>query len=115
MTTIKATCPRCGEVDLTPEQVRLTVCTNAPASWPVPLSHYEFGCPGCRQQVRKPADAQVVSLLTGGGVPTTGWSLPEEATEAHHGPPLGYDDLLDFALRLGRSDHLAAAAAATAG
>ena len=29
MTTIKATCPMCGDVDLTPAQVRLTVAQAA--------------------------------------------------------------------------------------
>ena len=106
MTTIKASCPTCGEVELTPEDVALMVCSHAP------LSYYAFDCVGCGDQVRKPADDHVVSLLVSGGVPATVWDLPAEALEDHHGPRLSYDDLLDFALQLGQTDLLAGLAAA---
>lgn len=106
MTTIKASCPACGEVELTPADVSLMVCSHAP------LSYYAFCCPTCREQVRKPADDHVVSLLVSGGVPASVWDLPGEALELHDGPRLSYDDLLDFALQLGATDLLAAAAGA---
>jgi hypothetical protein len=54
----------------------------------------------------------VVSLLISGGVPATVWDVPGEALEAKPGPRLDYDDLLDFALQLGTTDLLAAAAGA---
>ena len=107
MTTIKASCPLCGEVQLRPEDVSLMVCSSA-----APLSYYAFDCPTCHEQVRKPADDHVVSLLLSGGVPATPWDLPAEALEAHAGPQLGYDDLLDFALQLGETDLLASLAGA---
>ena len=107
MTTIKASCPACGEVELTPADVSLMVCSHAP------LSYYAFCCPTCREQVRKPADDHVVSLLVSGGVPASVWDLPGEALELHDGPRLSYDDLLDFALQLGATDLLAAAAGAS--
>ena len=107
MTTIKASCPTCGEVELTPADVSLMVCSHAP------LSYYAFCCPTCREQVRKPADDHVVSLLVSGGVPASVWDLPGEALELHDGPRLSYDDLLDFALHLGATDLLAAAAGAS--
>ncbi len=106
MTTIKASCPTCGEVELTPADVSLVVCSHAP------LSYYAFSCPGCTEQVRKPADDHVVSLLVSGGVPASVWDLPGEALELHDGPRLSYDDLLDFALHLGSTDLLAALAGA---
>jgi len=106
MTTIKASCPTCGEVELTPADVSLMVCSHAP------LSYYAFGCPGCLDEVRKPADDHIVSLLVSGGVPARVWDLPGEALEPKQGPRLTYDDLLDFALRLGDGDLLAAAAGA---
>lgn len=106
MTTIKASCPTCGEVELTPADVSLMVCSHAP------LSYYAFCCPTCREEVRKPADDHVVSLLVSGGVPASVWDLPGEALELHGGPCLSYDDLLDFALQLGATDLLAAAAGA---
>ena len=105
MTTIKASCPLCGAVELGPRDVRLMVCTQAP------LSYYAFDCPGCRDEVRKNADEHVVSLLVSGGVQPTVWDVPAEALEAHEGPSLSYDDLLDFGLSLAGEDLLAALAA----
>ena len=107
MTTIKASCPSCGEVELTPADVSLMVCSHAP------LSYYRFTCPGCADEVRKPADDHVVSLLVSGGVPACVWEVPGEALEPKEGPRLSYDDLLDFALHLGTTDLLAAAAGAS--
>jgi hypothetical protein len=108
MTTIKASCPTCGEVELTPADVTLMVCAQ-PA-----LSYYAFDCPTCCTEVRKPADDNVVALLVSGGVPATVWELPAEALEVKKGPGLTYDDLLDFALHLGTTDLLAAVAGAPA-
>lgn len=101
MTLIKASCPSCGEVELTPADVSLMVCSYAP------LSYYAFTCTGCHHEVRKPADDHVVSLLVSGGVPATVWEVPAEALEPRTGPALSYDDLLDFALGLGETDLLA--------
>ena len=105
MTTIKASCPTCGEVELTPDDVSLMVCSHAP------LSYYAFCCPTCSEEVRKPADDHVVSLLVSGGVPATVWDVPAEALEPHAGPALTYDDLLDLALQLASTDLLAPVAA----
>ena len=102
MTLIKASCPSCGEVELTPADVALMVCSHAP------LSYYAFTCTGCHTEVRKHADDHVVSLLVSGGVPATVWEVPAEALEPRTGPVLSYDDLLDFALHLGGTDLLAA-------
>ena len=105
MTTIKASCPTCGEVELTPADVSLMVCSHAP------LSYYAFCCPTCSEEVRKPADDHVVSLLVSGGVPATVWDVPAEALEPRTGPALTYDDLLDLALHLEATDLLAPVAA----
>lgn len=107
MTTIKASCPTCGEVALTPADVSLMVCSSSPQSY------YAFLCPTCRLEIRKPADDHIVSLLVSGGVSPTVWELPGEALEPKEGPRLSYDDLLDFALQLGTTDLLAAAAGAS--
>ena len=106
MTTIKASCPSCGDVELTPQQVRLVVCSVK--SW----SYYAVICTTCADEIRKPAGRDVVALLISGGVVAEPWSVPAEALEAHEGPVLNYDDVLDFAIWLGQSDNLAAAAAA---
>jgi predicted RNA-binding Zn-ribbon protein involved in translation (DUF1610 family) len=108
MTTIKATCPACGEVEMTGDDIELMVCPSAP------LSYYAFRCPSCTDRIRKPADDHIVSLLISGGVQATVWDIPAEALEVHAGPALGYDDLLDFGLWLGMGDDLARLAAAPA-
>ena len=104
MTTIKASCPGCGEVELTSADISLMVCNHAS------LSYYAFTCPKCVDVVKKPADDHVVSLLVSGGVPAQVWDLPAEVLEVKAGPALTYDDLLDFALELNSTDLLSAAA-----
>lgn len=106
MTTIKASCPTCGEVELTSPQVTLRVCNQAA------LSYYAFTCPRCTEEIRKPADDHIVALLMSGGVRAEVWDIPAEALEPKAGPPLCYDDLLDFVLLLSRTDSLAAQATA---
>lgn len=101
MTTIRATCPDCGDVELSPPDMRLVVC-NRPA-W----SYYTFSCPSCHVEVRRPADDEVVGLLVSGGVTAETVHVPDELFEEHTGPALCYDDLLDFALFLREHDHLA--------
>lgn len=98
MTTIRATCPQCGEVELTPDDIQLRVCTHAPASY------YVFDCPLCTHEVRKTADDRVVQLLISGGVSATVWELPEELQEERAGPPFTFDDLLDFHVLLQSDD-----------
>jgi hypothetical protein len=81
MTTIKATCPTCGEVELTADDLTLMVCSQAP------LSYYAFRCPRCIEEIRKPADDHIISLLVSGGVRATSWTIPAEALEEHDGSP----------------------------
>ena len=101
MTTIKTSCPVCGDVELTPAQMRLVVCSRS--EW----SFYAFNCGTCRDEIRKPADEEVVTLLVSGGVRAEQWVIPAEALEEHHGATITYDDVLDFALELDRIDRLA--------
>lgn len=98
MTTIRATCPGCGEVELTPDDITLRVCTHGPASY------YEFSCPLCAEQIQKPADERVVQLLISGGVAATVWELPEEFSEQRGGAPFTMDDILDLHLLLDSPD-----------
>jgi hypothetical protein len=101
-TTIKASCAVCGDVELTPAQLRLVVCSVA--EW----SYYAFSCPRCQDEIRKPADTEIVALLTSGGVRAERWHVPAEALETHEGSTIGYDDVLDFALRIADTDLLVA-------
>ena len=95
MTTIRATCPTCGEVGLTPEEIELRVDDNDSSA-----SYYAFACPSCFGNVRKPADERVVRLLVSGGVEVldmvpTG-PAPRRLSERFDGPAITHDDLLDF-------------------
>ncbi len=101
MTTIRATCSTCGDVELKPAELRLTVCSLP--EW----STYAFDCPRCHGEVKKPADEEVVALLVSGGVRAQQWHIPAEALEPHTGPQLSYDALLDFALWLDEHDQIA--------
>ncbi len=97
MTTIKATCPRCGEITLTPPDIDLRVDGDGAQG-----SSYAFACPSCNGYVRKPADERIVRLLISGGV-----EVLEPERDLHvraEGPALTYDDLLDFHTLLAGDD-----------
>jgi hypothetical protein len=97
-TRIRATCPDCGEVELTPTDVELRVCRVEEHS------HDAFACPERYRVVSKPADQRVERLLTSGGVPAQPWDPPGEAPEPRSGPALTRDDLLDLHLELQSPD-----------
>ncbi len=90
MTIIKATCPCCGDVELTREVMRLVVHPVKERSF------YSFTCPTCQDMIRKPAGAEVIRLLKLGGVEPERVDMPAEALEVHNGAALTQDDLLDF-------------------
>ena len=96
MATIRASCPTCGDVELTSRDVTVQVCaTNNQGS-------YAFRCPACRIAVSKLAEQRVVDLLVSSGVRLSVWSMPAELDEAKHGQPFTYDDLLEFHYQLQR-------------
>lgn len=90
MTTIKATCPACGEVDLTAESILLRIGAART------VNTYGFTCPDCAEFVEKPADERIVRLLLSGGVVPVPVHIPAEVLETHDGPTITYDDVLDF-------------------
>ena len=89
--TIRASCPTCGDVELTSRDVSVQVCaSNNQGS-------YAFRCPTCAVAVSKLAEQRIVDLLVSSGVRLSVWSLPAELDEARStGPVLTYDDLLEF-------------------
>jgi len=106
MTTIRASCPDCGDVELTVDDVTVLVCAEDNAG------SYAFRCPDCRLAVSKAAESRIVDLLVSSGVRMTEWHLPAELFEGRAvAEPLTHDDLLDFHLMLesgGWFDRLAA-------
>lgn len=62
MTTIKTTCSRCGDVQLSPEDLALELDPSEE------MGNYRFACPTCQTVQRRPANARVVSVLLATGV-----------------------------------------------
>lgn len=105
MATIRASCPTCGDVELTTRDVRVMVCSTTNEG------SYAFRCPSCRVGVSKPAEARVVDVLVASGVSLSVWQMPAELDEPHAGPPITHDDLLEFHFRLRQPGWLEAAVA----
>jgi predicted RNA-binding Zn-ribbon protein involved in translation (DUF1610 family) len=98
--TVRASCPTCGDVELTTREVQVQVCTATDEGT------YSFLCPTCRLIVNKPAEQRVVELLASAGVRVVNWDLPGELSEPKLGPPINYDDLLVFHFELERDGWL---------
>ena len=98
MAWIRASCPTCGDVELSTAEVRVLMCSSTSEG------SYVFRCPTCEMAVSKPADANVVEVLVASGVRLSTWHLPAELDEEHDGPAIGYDDILDFHFGLQRDD-----------
>ncbi len=96
MTTIRASCPECGDVQLRPSDLKVRVCVDDNAG------AYCFACPFCGRSVAKPAERRIVDLLVSSGVKMEVWALPAELSESREGASINYDDLLDFHLLLER-------------
>jgi hypothetical protein len=96
--TVRASCPGCGDVELTTREVQVQVCSATEEGT------YSFVCPSCRLIVNKPAEPRVIELLVSAGVKVVSWDLPAELSEAKSGPPISYDDLLAFHFELSSDD-----------
>jgi predicted RNA-binding Zn-ribbon protein involved in translation (DUF1610 family) len=106
MTTIRTTCPRCGEVDMGPESILLQVSRGGREGT------YRFTCPTCMDAVEKRADRKIVALLVSAGVDVAGRGTLTETRELFDeapedirgplpsGPALTIDDLIDFHFKL---------------
>jgi hypothetical protein len=111
MTTIRATCPRCGEVEMGAASVLLVVEAGTSEGT------YRFVCPGCEDTIQKRADRKVVMLLLSAGVevrevsrevvnmdhpsvrssqPSFEEALGKDMVATPEEPALTLDDLIDF-------------------
>ncbi len=90
MATIRATCPTCGDVELTTTDV--SVWVNA-------MDHrgtYSFNCPACVDLVVKPAEPRTIDLLLASGVAYE-LSVPEVAsTSASASGPISSQEVAGF-------------------
>lgn len=98
VTTIRASCPTCGDVELTVADVKVRVCAADNRGT------YSFRCPTCAMCVVKGAEPRIVDLLVSAGVALEVWHLPAELSEPRCGPPITHDDLLDFHALLDEPD-----------
>ncbi len=103
MTTIRASCPSCGDVELTSDKLTVRVCTTTDEGF------YAFACPTCGVAVRKPAEYRIIDILLASGVELIEWSLPEEFLETHEGLPICHDDLIEWHALLQNENAFAAA------
>ncbi len=102
MTTIRTTCPRCGEVDMGPEAILLSVERGGSEGF------YRFVCPECTGPVEKRADRKIVALLVSAGVDVSDGATAgvqgrlEQLTEVvpdprfSDAPVFSVDDLIQF-------------------
>ncbi len=101
MTTIRTTCPRCGEVDMGPEAILLSVRDDGREG------SYRFTCPSCADDVEKRADRKIVALLVSAGVDIAhGEHDPLQAAMLFDdedggralpsGPAFSIDDVIEF-------------------
>lgn len=90
MTTIRASCPDCGDIELPAEQVGLKYDHQ----------HYAFHCPRCKRGIVKKADLRTAQMLISAGVPILGIAAYLEPVPVAVAvlPPLTEDDLIEFGL-----------------
>lgn len=91
---MRATCPTCGDVELTVHDVQVQVCVSTGAAT------YSFRCPVCTYVVNKEANDTVVESLSSAGAEVVAWTLPAELEEPKRGPRINHDDLLEFHMAL---------------
>jgi predicted RNA-binding Zn-ribbon protein involved in translation (DUF1610 family) len=116
MTTIRTTCPRCGEVDMGPEAILLSVLQGGREGT------YRFTCPTCMDAVEKRADRKIVALLVSAGVDVMSGEATEERMDTalwddddaadqrpalrSTGPAFTANDVIDFHFMLEDDDYV---------
>jgi len=97
MATIRTSCPGCGEVDLNPDAVMVSVDQETGEG------SYKFTCPKCMEPVEKRADRRIVALLksVGVGVVESLAEVEAPAPVPHpesppEGPAFTADDIINF-------------------
>lgn len=106
MAIIRASCPDCGDVETTPDQMKLSVCGDD-----LSRMGYSFPCPACNGIVIKDTNQRIFDLLVSSGVRVEIWKMPYEMIQADQlnrffkaTEPLTHDHLLEFHELLQTSD-----------
>lgn len=91
---VRAVCPGCGPMIVPAEDFRCELETASREGI------CELRCPVCSATILLPAAAPAVETLWRAGAGHMGGTAPFELLEPHTGPPLSWDDVLDFKLAL---------------
>lgn len=94
MARIRASCGDCGDVELTVEDVHVSICRDTGEG------DYSFVCPSCADRVTKEAERRTLDLLVASGVSVAFWSKPTERVVSPLGRALNHDDVIDFHMLL---------------
>lgn len=105
MTTIKATCGRCGDVELTVADVHVMINADHLSA------SYSFRCTKCAQVVVKTAPGPTIDLLVSAGVTYSVWRTPRDTRPDPEAPLFDHGDMVEFTKMLGNDRAVATALA----
>lgn len=94
MARVRATCNRCGDKEMSIDDVGVRICRE---------DHdgvYTFTCPECGLPHHKEASRRTLDLLVASGAEVVFWSVPVERIVANDLGPMTHDHLLEFHERL---------------
>jgi hypothetical protein len=97
---VRVVCPGCGPLVVPAAELRCEVEDEGGKGI------CELSCPVCSATLVVRAQAAAVEIMRDGGAGHMTGSVPFELLEPHTGPPLSWDDLLDFKLALDGSGPL---------
>ena len=93
---VRVVCPGCGPLVVPAAELRCELEADGGKGI------CELRCPACSATLVVRAEAAAVEAMRGAGAGHMSGSVPFELLEPHTGPPLSWDDLLDFKLALER-------------
>lgn len=103
MTTIRATCPDCGDIKTHAGNLVLRFIEDTDFA----QAEYRFVCPSCNKIVVKPADRKIAELLYQSGVVAETYNMPIELMERPiDAPTINLDDILDLGLALENEEEM---------
>lgn len=94
---LEAACAWCGLVTLEPDEVGLHLGSGEDAL-------LEFACPGCGRLNFRGLGRPDARVLLAAGMPRARGGAPFELLEERSGPPIGWDDIIEFHLAIARQD-----------
>ena len=103
MTTIRATCPDCGDIKTHAGNLVLRFLKDTDFV----QAEYRFVCPGCNKIVVKPASKEIANVLYQSGVAVETYDMPIELLERPvDAPIISLDDILDLGLAMQNEEEM---------